>query len=81
MFGIGKFWSQIKVSEPASVLSYLGIQRRAGEEGGGARPEPKAKKSFRPSSVEIDSRSVSKCDRDPILRLFFYSCNASVVVG
>jgi hypothetical protein len=51
-FNFGHFWSQVKLSEPTSVLSYLGIQRRPpGEENPVSpvsKPEPKAKKSFRP---------------------------------
>jgi len=53
MFNFGSFWSQVKLSEPTSVLSYLGIQRRnPGEENSGSKPEPKAKKTFRPSVIE-----------------------------
>ena len=55
MFNFGSFWSQVKLSEPTSVLSYLGIQRRNADEenspGTGNKPEQKAKKSFRPSVV------------------------------
>jgi len=46
---------QVKLSEPASVLSYLGIQRRPAEEEARNmvnKPEPKAKKSFRPRPLE-----------------------------
>ena len=62
MFNFGSFWSQVKLSEPTSVLSYLGIQRRNAddENSPGPKPEPKAKKSFRPSVVveRVDARLV-----------------------
>ena len=55
----------MKLTEPASVLSYLGIQRRnADEETNLAnKPEPKAKKSFRPSVVaeQVDARLAFFC--------------------
>jgi hypothetical protein len=62
MFNLGSFWSQVKLTEPTSVLSYLGIQRRNQDEDNfsGTKPEQKAKKSFRPSVVlaQPDAKSV-----------------------